>query len=99
MLDIHFTLTYIQLYFIIINLITFILYGYDKVQAIRDQKGIKRVSEARLLLLAFLGGSIAALIAMLLFRHKIKKVSFLIKYFVVLILDLIIWYFIYIYKY
>jgi len=99
MITIHFTLSYVQIYFIVINLSTFILYGYDKIQAIRDQKSIRRVSEARLLLLAFLGGSIAALIAMLLFRHKIKKVSFLIKYFVVFILDLIIWYFIYIYKY
>ena len=93
MITIHFTLSYVQIYFIVINLSTFILYGYDKIQAIRDLKNISRVSEIKLLLFAFLGGSITAFIAMLLFRHKIKKASFLIKYFIVLILDFIILYF------
>ena len=95
MVDIYFKLTYIQIYFIIISLITFILYAYDKLQAIRNQKNLRRVPEVRLLLFAFLSGSIAAFIAMLLFRHKIKKVSFLIKFFTISIMDFIIWYFYY----
>jgi len=95
MVDIYFKLTYIQIYFIIINLITFVLYGYDKLQAIRNQKNLRRVPEVRLLLFAFLSGSVTAFIAMLLFRHKIKKISFLIKFFIVVVVDIFILYLVY----
>lgn len=54
-------------YLLIVNLLTFILYGLDKQKARRRKW---RISEATLLLLAALGGSPAALLAMSLFRHK-----------------------------
>lgn len=57
-----------------INLITFILYGFDKYAAIHHQW---RMSEKTLLILAMLGGSFAAMIAMIIFRHKIRKLKFI----------------------
>ncbi len=50
-----------------INLLTFIVYGLDKYKA-KHKKW--RTPEATLLILAALGGSPAALLAMYLFRHK-----------------------------
>ena len=66
-----------------------ILYGYDKLQAIRSSKNISRVSENKLLLITLLGGTIGALLSMLIFRHKIKKTSFMIKFSIVVILQAI----------
>ena len=54
-------------YLLAANLLTFVTYGIDKYKA-RHKKW--RIPEAMLLLLAALGGSIGALLAMRLFRHK-----------------------------
>ena len=61
------------LYFIAINLLTFLLYGLDKYKAIRREW---RIPERVLLLMAFLGGAFGALSAMRIFRHKTKKGRF-----------------------
>jgi len=95
MINFNFSLSYIQIYLLIINLFTFGLYLYDKINAIINKKTITRVSEKHLLLFALLGGAIAALLSMILFRHKIKKISFLIKFFIVVIVDIFILYLIY----
>ena len=50
-----------------INLITFLLYGIDK---IKSKRGAWRIPEAKLLLLAAIGGSVGAIIGMHLFHHK-----------------------------
>ena len=64
----------IAYYLIGVNLLTFIAYGIDKHKAVRNGQKSKhlsrRIPEATLLLLAVLGGSPAALLAMYLFRHK-----------------------------
>lgn len=56
-----------------INLATFVLFGYDK--SIAGGRKL-RVPEALLLLLTFLGGTPAALVARPYFRHKTRKTSF-----------------------
>lgn len=61
------------LYFIVINLLTFLLYGLDKYKAIRQEW---RVPERALLLMAFVGGAFGALSAMRIFRHKTRKGRF-----------------------
>lgn len=64
------------LYYLLgINLPTFLAYGVDKWKAVRNgtrsaRRQSRRIPEATLLLLALLGGSPAALLAMYLFRHK-----------------------------
>jgi len=61
------------LWLIAINLVTFFVYGTDKFLAI---KGGWRISESALLVLALIGGSLGALVAMQVFRHKTIKSSF-----------------------
>jgi|GEM_PF-119260 len=56
-----------------LNVVTFVAYGIDKWKA---KHGKWRISEATLLLLAVLGGSIGALAAMFLFHHKTLHAKF-----------------------
>ena len=56
-----------------VNILTFITYGIDKYKARHNHW---RVREATLLLLAALGGSIGALLAMKMFRHKTQHKKF-----------------------
>ena len=59
-------------FFIVIafmSVLAFILYGVDKRRAIKRRW---RIKEATLLFVGFFGGSVGALLAMLLFRHKTR---------------------------
>lgn len=58
---------------LIVNLIAFIMYAIDKSKAKRDEY---RISEAMLLLIAALGGSVGAMMAMTVFRHKTQHKKF-----------------------
>ncbi|MBT4153169.1 MAG: DUF1294 domain-containing protein [Candidatus Magasanikbacteria bacterium] len=60
-------------YLLIINVITFFAFGFDKLRA---RKRGDRVSEKSLWLFTLIGGSIGALLGMKYFRHKTKKLSF-----------------------
>ena len=63
-----------ELYYLIaINIVTFIVYGIDKVKAM---KGKWRISEATLLILAAIGGSIGALLGMKIWHHKTMHKKF-----------------------
>lgn len=68
-------------YFAIINAAAVIIYGGDKLCAIRKWC---RVPELTLILIAAVGGSIGALVAMRLFHHKTLHLKF--KYGVPLIM-------------
>ena len=66
-------------YFLAVNLLTFLAFGIDKHKAVRNShrnRHLRRIPEASLLLLAALGGSPAALLAMHLFRHKTQHKKF-----------------------
>ncbi|MCQ2606890.1 MAG: DUF1294 domain-containing protein [Bacteroidales bacterium] len=54
-------------YIIVISIVTFCAYGIDKYKAKKQQW---RIPERTLILLAVFGGSIGALAAMRMFRHK-----------------------------
>ena len=69
-------------YLVLVNIISFIIYGIDKYLAIKKRR---RVSEKNLILLSFIGGSIGSILAMNLFHHKTKKKKFNINYFFLLI--------------
>ncbi len=62
-------------YIIGINLIGFLLMGWDKYSAIKEKW---RISENSLISIALIGGGIGSLIGMFLFHHKTKKKRFLI---------------------
>ena len=79
-------------YLIVINIVTFLVYGIDKWKAVnqrgqnqtrlsyaerkqprpkvKTKQGSWRISEATLLILAVIGGSIGALLGMKVWRHK-----------------------------
>ncbi len=65
--------TVIIIYYILINIITFLLYHIDKKKA---QKQAWRIPEKVLFLTAFLGGAPGALGGMELFHHKTRKAYF-----------------------
>ena len=60
-------------YLIVINVVTFLVYGIDKWKA---KQGSWRISEATLLILAVIGGSIGALLGMNVWRHKTMHKKF-----------------------
>lgn len=86
--------TLIICFYLLISLITMLLYKHDKVLAI---KGKYRVSEAKLLTLPWLFGSLGGILGMYLFRHKTKKIYFIINNYLSLIIHILL--FIYIYTY
>ena len=73
------------------NAAAFVMYGIDKAKA---KRGAWRISEAALLLIAAVGGSIGAIAGMVIFRHKTKHLKFLIGLPLILIIQLAVWYFI-----
>lgn len=72
-----------------INVVTFCIFGYDKAIA----KGLRqRVPERVLLVLALSFGALGALAGMMFFRHKTAKVVFQIKFWLVILLQiLLVW--------
>jgi uncharacterized membrane protein YsdA (DUF1294 family) len=65
------------------------IFSIDKLRAvIKSNKN--RISERILLLISFIGGFIGAIFAMIIFRHKIKKISFMVKFIFIVMLELII---------
>lgn len=79
-------------FFLILNAIAFLVTGYDKRLAIRQKR---RISERVLLSFVFIGGIIGSGLAMLLFRHKTAKASYLLKFTAILIIQIIVIFWLY----
>ena len=71
-------------YLLIVNILSFVVYGLDKLLAIFK---FRRVPEVSLFFLGFTGGFIGSILGMILFRHKIRKN----KFWIVNILCLFFW--------
>ena len=78
------------IYFAVINIITFAVFGIDKLKAIKDKW---RIPEKVLFLLSVIGGSVGALLGMYIFRHKTKKTAFKLGIPAILIVQIAIVYF------
>lgn len=78
------------LYILVINVITLVAFGIDKIAAIEHDSRIKIVT---LLGLAFVGGSIGALIGMYAFRHKIRKDYFAVGVPLIIVMQVVILFF------
>jgi len=63
----------IVVYLLIVNIVAIVVYGVDKLKA---KKNKWRISENTLLLIALVGGSIGAYLAMKLWRHKTNHKKF-----------------------
>jgi len=80
-------------YLIIINIVTFLVYGIDKWKA---KKSLWRIREASLLMLAVLGGSIGAWLGMKVWHHKTQHKKFRYGISAIIIIQLaVIGYFLY----
>ena len=77
-------------YYIIITVLTFIVWGFDKFRAKFQQW---RVPEKTLYGLIMLGGGIGALVGMTTFRHKTRKPQFKIASFTSIALHLFIFFY------
>ena len=81
-------MTYIIIfYLLIINIIAFSLMYIDKQKA---KKNKWRIKEDTLMISAFLGGSIGAIIGMYTFRHKTQKARFFIGFPIILIAEVLL---------
>ena len=69
----HSILNMAPVYLLAINVVTFLMYGFDKWKA---RKAKWRIREASLLLLAVLGGSIGAWLGMGVWHHKTQHKKF-----------------------
>jgi uncharacterized membrane protein YsdA (DUF1294 family) len=72
--------------YLLINLCVFAFYGIDKAKAVRNEW---RISEKSLMTSALLGAP-GALLAMFVFRHKIRKPKFYIGVPLILIAEIIL---------
>lgn len=75
---------------IVINIITFLVFGYDKWLAKNNKR---RISEFNLLLLTGIGGTIGGIVSMYLFKHKTNKFSFILSFYAIAILQIVLLYF------
>lgn len=77
------------LYFLFVNCFTFLLTGYDKFQARRHRR---RIPEIVLFLLAFFGGTIGLLTGMFFFNHKTAKITFIMKFSYIILVQIVVIY-------
>ena len=68
----------LAIWLVLINLVTFLVFGLDKLKAKRkvNKESVRRVPEKTLFLLAAVGGSIGALLGMKVWHHKTLHKSF-----------------------
>ncbi|MEN9910008.1 MAG: hypothetical protein RLZZ540_3167 [Bacteroidota bacterium] len=71
--------------FLALNLFAFSIIGYDKYLAKNNKR---RISEKTLLTFAFIGGTIGSGLAMLIFRHKTSKTSYLWKFWIIVFIQI-----------
>ncbi|WP_408609207.1 DUF1294 domain-containing protein [Allopontixanthobacter confluentis] len=78
----------IATFLIAMNFIAFAAFGIDKMLAEAGPRGsVRRISEATLLQLAFLGGIFGAFAGRHLFRHKTRKQPFFTRLYVVAVVQ------------
>lgn len=81
------TIEILVAYAFFINVISLVYMYIDKQKAI---KGQWRISEKSLFLMAIIGGTIGIMVAMKLFRHKTKHLSFKVGIPIILILQIVL---------
>ena len=81
-----FTVKNIIIYFVIINLLGFLIMYIDKQKA---KKGHWRIPEKTLFIITALGGGIGTIAGMYVFRHKTQKIAFVIGFPVITILEIV----------
>lgn len=82
----------VWIYLMMLSLVSFLFYGYDKHQAVRHGG---RIPEAVLHGLALAGGTPGALAGQVVFRHKTRKLSFRVVFIIIAMVQagLAVWWF------
>ncbi len=82
----------LAVWLVVINLLTFLVFGWDKWKAKYKEKhqSARRVPEKTLFLLSALGGSVGALLGMRVWHHKTLHRSFRIGIPLILLLQILI---------
>ncbi len=78
-------------YYLFINGITFLVWGFDKFRAKLQQW---RIPENTLYALIILGGGVGALLGMIVFRHKTRKPKFKVFSVISIFIHIIIFFYI-----
>lgn len=86
---------YMWLFYLVLslNLCSFLMFGLDKRRAIKNKR---RISEKTLILSAVLFGAIGACLGMYVFHHKTRKAKFFITVPTMVVLQFIMYIYIYI---
>ena len=71
--------------YFVLSAFTFLLYGLDKLLALKEQR---RIGEKTLHLLALIGGWPGAYVGQLIFRHKVSKKSFRRRFFMTVLVNI-----------
>ena len=80
-------ITLIIIYFVVMNIIGFVIMGIDKRKAI---KRLWRIPESVLFIIAIIGGSIGCIFGMQVFRHKTRTWNFVYGMPFILLLQIIL---------
>lgn len=82
----------LAIWLVFINLVTFFVFGWDKLKAKYKEthENARRVPEKTLFLLAFLGGSVGALLGMRVWHHKTLHKTFRFGIPAILILQIVV---------
>ena len=75
------------IYLAVVNILTLIVFGVDKMNAKSNRQRVRIVT---LLGLAFIGGSVGALIGMYVFHHKTKKAYFTVGVPLILLMQVVV---------
>ncbi|WP_375605517.1 DUF1294 domain-containing protein [Flavobacterium davisii] len=73
-------------YLLAVNIISLFLFGIDKFLAIKDKR---RIPEKDLLGMSLIGGAFGGLLGMFVFKHKTSKMSFIWRFAVVFIVNVV----------
>ena len=74
------------LYLLSINVISFVLFGFDKFLAIKNKR---RIPEKELFTVSTIGGAVGGMFAILVFKHKISKAAFMWRFMFIFIINII----------
>lgn len=77
----------ILIWFAVISLVAIIITVADKIKA---RRGAYRISEAALMSVSALGGSVAMLVTMLTIRHKTKHIKFMLGIPIIILFQIIV---------
>lgn len=80
-------ITFLIIYFIVINIVGFALMGIDKRKAIKRNF---RIPEATLFTTAIIGGSIGSILGMQVFRHKTRHWYFVFGMPAILVIQIVL---------